>query len=255
MGRIRTIRTEVIVLRERDFGEADCLLTLLTPGYGKLSAIAKGVRRPSSRKAGHLDLYMRSDVLLAKGRNLDVVTQAETLDAYRPVREDLLRSSYATYGVELLDRFTPEREANPSLYQLLTQALGWISTSENLPLTARYYELQLLALVGFMPELHHCVVNGELVEPEDQFFDPVAGGAVCPSCGDGRSGGQSITMSTLKILRFLQRSAYSALADLRVRPPVEAELEQVLLRYITVLLERQVKSVDFLKHVRRLAHE
>ena len=251
MVRVRTIRTEVIVLRERDFGEADRLLTLLSPAHGKLSAIAKGVRRPTSRKAGHLDLYMRSDVILAKGRSLDIVTQAETLDSYRPVRENLLRSSYATYVVELLDRFTPEREANPSLYQLMVRALRWMSTSENLPLTARYYELHLLAMVGFKPELQRCVVNGETVCPEDQFFDSEAGGVVCPSCGLGQRDRYPITMSALKIMRYLQRSPYDEISDLRLRTVVEVELEQVLLRYITFLLERKLRSVEFLRLVHR----
>ncbi len=252
MVRVRAIRTEVIVLRERDFGEADRLLTLLSPSYGKLRAIAKGVRRPTSRKAGHLDLYMRSEVLLAKGRNLDIVTQAETLDAYRPARDDLLRSSYATYVVELLDRFTPDLESNPALYNLMSEALGWISTSKNLSLTARYYELSLLAMVLFRPELQNCVVNGEEINPEDQFFDPVGGGVVCPACSMGQNRCNKISLSALKILRFLQRSSYSALSDLSLRPLVDAEVEQVLLSYITALLERQLKSTDFIKRVRRV---
>ena len=116
MARARAIRTESIVLRQQVFGEVDRLLTILPPDRGKLRAIAKGVRRPSSRKAGHLDLFMRADVLLALGRNLDIITQAQTLDPYRAVREDLLRSSYASYCVELLDSFTPEGEANHELY-------------------------------------------------------------------------------------------------------------------------------------------
>jgi DNA repair protein RecO (recombination protein O) len=115
MARARAIHTETIVLRQQVFGEADRLLTLLTPDRGKMRAIAKGVRRPSSRKAGHLDLFMRADVLLALGRNLDIITQAQTLDAYRPLREELLRSSEARSCVELLDRFTTDGEANAAL--------------------------------------------------------------------------------------------------------------------------------------------
>lgn len=251
MQRARTVRTEAVVLRQRDFGEADRILTLLTPEHGKLHAIAKGVRRPTSRKAGHLDLYMRADVLVAKGRDLDIVTQAVTLDAYRPMREDLLRASYASYCVELLDRFTPEGESNAPLYRLLDDTLTRLGATQNLPLVVRYYEIHLLALVGYQPELRTCVIKGEQIKPEDQYFDAEAGGVVCPQCG-GDGAGRPISMSALKVLRHMQRSDFSAVETLRLRATVESELEQVLLNYITVLLERQLKSVDFLNRVRRL---
>ena len=87
--RERTYRTEAIVMRRKDIGEADRILTLLTPGRGKLRAIAKGIRKPRSRKAGHLELFTRSKLLLASGRDLDIITQAEVVDAYRPVRATL----------------------------------------------------------------------------------------------------------------------------------------------------------------------
>ena len=251
MRRARTVRTEAVVLRHKDFGEADRILTLLTPEHGKLHAIAKGVRRPTSRKAGHLDLYMRADVLLASGRDLDILTQATTLDAYRPIREGLLRSSYASYCAELLERFTPDGEANAPLYHLMVGALEKIGVEDNLPLIARYYEMHLLGLVGFQPELGTCVVRGEEIQPEDQFFDAASGGVVCPRCG-GDGVGRPITMPTLKMLRFLQRSEWAALENLRVRATVESELEQVMLNFITVNLERQLKSVDFLNRVRRI---
>ena len=103
MAHPRSIRTEAIVLRQQVFGEADRILTLLTPNRGKVAAIAKGVRRISSRKAGHLDLFMRADVLLSIGRNLDIINQAQSIDSFRLLREDLLRSSYASYCGQRLE--------------------------------------------------------------------------------------------------------------------------------------------------------
>ena len=168
--RERTYRTEAIVLRRKDFGEADRMLTLFTPERGKLRVVAKGIRKPRSRKAGHLELFTCSRLLLAKGRDLDVITQAETVNAYRPLREDLLRGAYAAYAVELLDRFMPDEQENSELYALLRGALGWICVSPNLALTARYYELQLLSLAGFQPELRQCVAGGEKIVAEDHYF-------------------------------------------------------------------------------------
>src|SRR6266516_3377843 len=105
----RVYRTEAVVLKGYDYGEADRILTLLTPEHGKVRAIAKGVRRTKSRKAGHLDLFTRSNLLLAHGRELDVLTQAEALETFRPVRENLWLSTCAHYVSELVDSLTAEQ--------------------------------------------------------------------------------------------------------------------------------------------------
>src|SRR5437588_93894 len=105
----RVYRTEAIVLRGYDYGEADRILTLYTPNSGKLRAIAKGVRRTKSRMAGHLDLFTRSNMLVARGRQLDIVTQAETIESFRSMRDDLSRVSLAHYVAELVDSFTAEQ--------------------------------------------------------------------------------------------------------------------------------------------------
>ncbi|MBI3360749.1 MAG: DNA repair protein RecO [Chloroflexi bacterium] len=253
MPRERVYRTEAIVLRRRDFGEADRLLTLYTPERGKMNALAKGARKPTSRKAGHVELYIRSELLLAQGRDLDIVTQAETVDSYRPLREDLLRTSYASYCVELLDKFTVENVENQPLYELLGAALGWICTARDLQLTTRYYELQLLSLVGYQPELYRCVSRGEVIQAEDQFFSVADGGVLCPACGPQRPGAVPISQAALKLMRYFQSNSYDRVAALNVRPLVHAELERVLHRYITYILERQLKSVQFLRLVRREA--
>jgi DNA repair protein RecO (recombination protein O) len=198
-------------------------------------------------------LYTRAQLLIAQGRDIDIVTQAETADAYRPLREDLLRTSYATYCVELLDKFTVENLENRPLYDLLAAALGWLCAARDLQLAARYYELQLLGLSGFQPQLFRCALRGEPIEAQDQFFSAADGGVLCPTCGAGRGGAAPISLAALKLLRYFQSNGYDRVAALNVRPAVHAELERVLGRYITFLLERQLKSVQFLRLVRREA--
>jgi len=250
-SRERTFRTEAIVLRRKDFGEADRLLTLFTPEAGKIQAIAKGIRKLKSRKAGHLELYTRANLLVARGRDMDIITQAETVEAYRPLREELLRSTYGSYCVELLDKFTPDEAENRPLYDLLAQALGWLAEARDLALTTRYYELQLLGMAGYQLELFRCVIKGETIKAEDQFFDPGEGGVICPACGEGRPGVFPITLKALKVLRFMQSSPYESLRDLKLSAGVHTEVERVTQRAITYYLERQLKSVEFLKQVRR----
>ena len=253
MARERTFRTEAVVLRRRDFGEADRLLTLFTRDQGKISAIAKGARKPQSRKTGHVELFMRSRFLLGKGRDLDIVTQAEMITPYTPLREDLVRATYASYFVELLDRFTVEDDPHPPIYDLLVNALGWLTTTDDLLLTARYYELRLLALAGFQPRLFNCVSCGEAVTEQDQFFSAELGGALCPDCRHADRHARPMSSAALKVLRYLQTRSWDTVEHLRLRTPLLHELEGIMHYYLTHILERNLKSVDFLHRLRREA--
>mgnify|MGYP001573667134 FL=1 len=165
VARERVYRTEAVVLKRRDQGEADRILTIFTPGLGKLRVNAKGARKPSSRKSGHVELFARINLQLAKGRALDIVTQAETLEAFAPIRESLERTGAAYYLVELTERFTQEADENLALYNLLLETLRALTVSPDLLLTLRFFELRLLSCAGYQPQLHLCVQGDEEIEP------------------------------------------------------------------------------------------
>jgi len=253
MTRERTYRTEAIILRRVDFGEADRLLTLYTRQFGKVKAIAKGARKPQSRKTGHVELFMRGKFFFAKGRTLDIITQAETIDAYPALRDDLVRTTYASYAVELMDRFTVEEDQHTGIYDLLVNALGWLSTADSLLLAARYYELHLLTQAGYRPRLFQCVSCGEDIEEEDQFFSPTLGGVLCPDCLSADRSALKISAAAVKVLRYLQTRHWDVVNHLRLRSPLLHEIENLMHTYITHILERDLKSVDFLHRLRREA--
>lgn len=251
MHRIRSYRTEAIVLRRHDFFEADRLLILYTPKFGKIRAIAKGIRKPTSRKSGHLELFTHSRLLLAKGRELDIITQAETIHAFLTLRNDLLRTTYAYYVAELLDRFVEEGVENHHLFDLLLATLGRLGEDDDLALTARFFELRLFALVGYRPQLFRCVECERNVDFEANFFSPTEGGILCPRCGKGRAGAEEISVGALKTLRFLQTRDYDLCKGVCIGPELHIELETLMQRYITYILERNLKSVRFLHRLRR----
>ncbi|MEM7115505.1 MAG: DNA repair protein RecO [Chloroflexota bacterium] len=253
MSRERTFRSESIVLRRSDFGEADRLLTLYTRDFGKLRAIAKGARKPQSRKTGHVELFMRSKLFFAKGRDMDIITQAEMVAAYPQLRAELVRATYASYLVELLDRFTVEEDQNAHIYELLSQALGWVETAEDLLLVARYYELRLLGLAGFQPQLFRCVASGEPIVEEDQFFSAELGGLLRPAYQERDRRAQPVTAVSVKVLRYLQTRSWETVGSLRLKRSLHRQLEEVMHHYLTYILERQLKSVDFLYRLRREA--
>lgn len=246
--RERLYRTEGIILRRSDFGEADRLLVLFTPGYGKLRVLAKGVRKVPSRKAGYVEPFMRSQFLLARGRNLDIVTQVEALESHQPVRSDLLRSAYASYLAELVDAFTEEGEENAALYQLLSSALGCLAAGDDPALLARFFEIRLLTCVGYRPELRRCVGCGAEHKPEPVIFSPSDGGARCRRCGPVPAA-TDLSLSAFKVLRYLQDQEYVAVARLRLRPETLREVEAALRQYLTFILERNLRSAGFLSLV------
>jgi DNA repair protein RecO (recombination protein O) len=250
-ARERVYRTEAIVLRRTDFGEADRLLTAFTPERGKLRLIAKGARKPSSRKSGHVELFSHGQFMVAVGRNLDIITQAETLEPYLPLREDLLRTTYAYYVAELADAFTAEQDENRPLFELLKDAFGWVCAADDLPLAARYYELHLLGLAGYQPQLFVCGGCKKRLEPEVNYLSAADGSVFCRKCGYDRLGTSEISVNALKVLRFLQTREWDTCRLLRLSPASHAEVEQVMGGYITYHLERRLKSVDFIHQLRR----
>ncbi len=246
----RIYRTEAIVLRRRDFGEADRLITLYTPGRGKQRVVAKGARKTTSRLGGHLELFTRSQLLLATGRNLDIITQAETITPYRALRQDLSRISYAYYVSDLLDKVTGDDEENRPLYNLLVQTLTGLDTASSPSLVVRFYVLRLLGLVGYQPAFFHCTrCQNELTEQSEQWLPPA--GVLCPDCALQTPGALPISLAAFKALRFLQRQPFADMTALRLSEPLQAEIEDILRRMIRPILERDLKSIAFLQAVRR----
>jgi len=247
----RLYRTDAIILHRTDFGEADRLLTVFTLERGKLRLLAKGVRKTTSRKAGHVELFMLTDMLVAHGRTWDIISQAEIVEPYRDLREDLDKTSQAYYLAELLDRFTEEHDANAPLFQLLTLTLAHLSHTMDPFLLLRYFELHLLSLTGFQPQLHFCVACGEALEPVENYFHFIDGGALCPTHGQIRPNAEPLPLSVLKVLRFLQTEPWEKAAKLQLTPVTRQQVEMLLFNYITFLLERRLKSVEFLRQLKR----
>jgi DNA repair protein RecO (recombination protein O) len=199
-------------------------------------------------------------LLIARGRHLDIVTQAETLDAFLPLRENLERLGIAYYLAELVDQFLAENVENPALFDLLLHALRWLGEAATDPvLLARFFELQLLKYVGYQPQLFKCVNCGKTVEPIDNFFSADIGGILDPDCvetqreklaGRGRDV-QPISLNGLKMLRYLQTREWVTVSGVRLTAGVLTEVELLMRRYIMHHLERNLKSVDFLNTLRQ----
>jgi DNA repair protein RecO (recombination protein O) len=239
-------KSEAVVMKRIDLGEADKILTIFTPHFGKLRVVAKGVRKMTSRLAGHVELYTRSQMLLAKARNLDIITQSETVDAYRPLHDNLERIAHASYAAELLDALTPDALENYPVYRLMVESLGLLSTEPHPDRVLRWFELQLLGYMGYAPELAKCVECRNDLAATVNAFSPALGGAVCASCR--RVGvGRDMSVNALKVLRLAQRNPYSAMRRLRIDEELYDELRSIMQSYISYILERELRSAHFIK--------
>jgi DNA repair protein RecO (recombination protein O) len=251
-GRERVFRTEAVVLRRIDLGEADRLVVAYAPDHGKMRLVAKGVRRLKSRKAGHLEPFTRVRLLVARGRELNVITQAESLETFGALRRDLQRLGEASYVVELIDRFTLDEAGSRETYGLLIDTLTRLAEGRPGAAVLRFFELRLLEEMGYRPEFFRCVQCGAEVRPEAQAFAPVLGGVICPTCRRRHPAARPLGLEALKVLRHTSRSGFEAAAAPELRPAVRQEVEGHLEAYLTHLLERTLNSPRFLRQIQAL---
>ena len=248
----RSFTVDAIVLRHRDWGEADRLLSLYTKQRGKISAVAKGARKVRSRKAGHLQPFTHISLQLARAKGPYIITQVETINAYLPLRNDLTLTGNAAYLLELLDRFTyDEEEINQRIFSLLENSLSRLTRGDDIWLVIRYYEMRLLDYLGFRPQLFHCANCQKKIKAENQFFSAEQGGVLCPQCGIGQTSARPVSINEIKYLRHFQRSSYKDATRANPDPKTRADVEMLMQFYLTYVLERGLNSPQFLKEVER----
>jgi DNA repair protein RecO (recombination protein O) len=247
----RLFATDAIVLSRFDYGEADRVLSLLTPGHGKVKVIAKGIRRPTSRLGGSLEPLAELRVALVRGRTFDVVTQVAILHSWLRLRDSLEATATAWYAAELADRSLEERHPAEPLYALLRRTYELLDAGLAPSRAARWYEMRLADELGQRPEVDRCVECDRLVEPDERVrWVPALGGIVCarhPGPGHDEAG---ISTGALRVLKAYQRMDVEGIAALRLPAGVEREVEAAMRSFLAYALEREPRSRRFLDEVR-----
>ena len=227
-------RDEGVVLRTYKLGEADRIVVLATAERGKVRAVAKGVRKTKSKFGSRLEPLSHVALQLYEGRNLDTVTQVETIDAFRGIRDDLDRYSSATTVLEVLDQLTLEGESDRRRYQMLVGVLRTIETNDN-PLVVPAFFLKLLAHEGLGLQVDACVGCGAgdpLVA-----LDLASGGLRCQSCRQGRA----VSAEALRLLRAILGGGLATVLAEEPSPAV-AELGALATEAVEAMLERRLRS-------------
>ena len=246
-------RDQGVVLRTIKLGETDRIVTILTQGHGKVRAVAKGVRKPGSRFGARLEPMTHVALQCYRGRSdLDIVSQTETIDANRALREHYGCLTHAVSMLEATDQVAQEREHNPALYRMLVRALRTLAATPS-PLVSGAFFWKLLSLEGFHPMLDECVRCGagdgagaeDLVGEAVEFvaFDLDEGGVLCATCG--RFAGKRLSPEALALVRrILGGELRAALAE--PPGPVTVEAERLALGSLEHHLERRLRSAALL---------
>ena len=233
-------REEGIVLRTIKLGEADRIVTVMTVGRGKVRAVAKGVRKTKSRFGGRLEPITHVALQLYEGRQLDTITQAETLDHFRSIRDDLDRVGRATAVLEAVDQVAQEGEANAALHRMLLGALRALDARDSPMLVAGFF-WKLLSLEGYHPLLDECAGCGD-TETELVAFDLTEGGALCRSCRRG----VPMTREALELIRRTLGGDLGAVLQLEASP-VTFEVESLAARSLEAHIERRLRALHALE--------
>ncbi len=247
----RAYRCEAVVLSSLALGEADLIVTLYTKEAGKLRATARGVRKLTSKMVGHLEPLTRVELALARGRNLDVVTQAQVLESFSALKDHLEGVSSGIYLAELMEGFGAEGSASPELYSLLVETLQYLAHHPEGELALRYFELHLLKRSGFTPELYRCVQCRRELVAGKHLFSPDFGGTLCEQCIPTDVLIRPLSVQVLKVLRFLDRSDLPNLPKLRVNSHQAEELKGLLAVTIRYWMDREIRSKSFLEYLQR----
>ena len=246
-----TYQADAIVLRRLDYGEADRILTLLTREYGKLAAIAKGSRRAKARSGSGLDLFTRSQMMLAKGRNLDVVAQSERRGDTRNISGDLQRTAYACLVAEVADKVLEDRHPVDDVFELVAITLDRLNAPERgARADAAWFLMRILELLGYQPQLQDCAGCGTPLPALPAWFSPLLGGVLCARCGGHDQAGSPVSVNGLKVLRLMAAGGEALYDRLKLPAALLDEVEQALEAQLEYHLDRHLKSIEFLRTIR-----
>lgn len=242
-------KAEGVVLRSRAWGEADRIITLLSPKRGKFPAMAKGARRPRNRLAAGTQLFSYIEILAAEGASLDSINQCEIIDSFRDLRDDLERMTYGSYMAEMVDELIPEHETDEELFALVLHLFNLLRC-RNPRIVVVIAALKLFSRAGYRPQVGGCVHCGRPGSAGGIVFSASLGGMLCGNCRAADPAALPVSLSTLGWLEQLTEIDVSAPEEFSLSAAVLKELEVLLQQYIQHCLEKELKSGKFLESLR-----
>ena len=242
-----------IILKTRDLREKDKLVIIYTSDFGKIQAKAIGAKKISSKMAGHLEPITESSLAFAKGKKIDTIINATAINNFSEIKKKLELQASAYYILELVDEFTEFLNPDEKIYNLLKKTLEKINlirqNSYSLKIFLRFFEIKFLKYLGFQPELNCCAVCQKKIKPQKNYLSGQLGGIICPVCQKNDKKAKPISTEAIKVLKFFNQSSFTLAEKLKIEKKLEKELENLNIYFLEFILEKEIKSKDFLSEI------
>jgi DNA repair protein RecO (recombination protein O) len=251
-----SISTAAILLRRIEYGDYDLIVTLFTKEQGKTSAIAKSAKKSVKRFPGVLEPFSRLNVVLAKGRGkgMPVLQEATLEEPFFKIREDIVKTAYASYWSELIYLWMAEGEPQEPLYRLTLHVLNELHRGKTpVEVLSILFQMRFLSLAGFRPNFDHCHVCKtclDQIQHAAVASEPAKGGIACPTCS-GDNGCLKISKGTLKQLMWTDTGDLSRAARVRFTPAALAEGLAFLETFVPYHVGKSPKSLKVLQSIRK----
>ena len=253
-----TFRTKGIIIRKSEVREADKIYTIITDNLGKIKAYGRSTGKINSKLGGHLDLFTNSNLVLAKGRSMPTLVYAQAIDNFRNIKSNLVKTGIAFYTSELLDNFLMEDYKDTRIYRLLyyffiTLNVSNIEDLVQIKVLFWSFELKLLNLLGFLPEIENCLKCGKVIVKDNNHFDYTSGGFICSNCeNDSRLHSYQIDGEIVNLIYKIHKGDLRALTKFEVENRRGLIIKEIIDKYVFFLINKKIKSSEFLEKINSL---
>lgn len=242
------LRVKGVVIKEVNTQEADKIITIYAKDKGRISAYAKGARRPRSRLIAGTQLFCYSDFVLFKGRDMYTVSTTDLLEPFYGIRNDVHKLTYATYVLSLVDDVLQENQSLNRLLKLFLNTLYFFADSDKSPeLITRIFELRFISILGYAPTIGKCISCNK--QCNEMAFSYKLGGTLCKECYNNDYDCIKVGSGTIRAMEHIVHSRINDLFSFEVSPSVLKELELVNKFYLKDKLEKEYNKLDFLKRI------
>jgi len=239
-----------IVMKTQDYGESHKIVTIFSNKAGKISAIAKGAKKPKSRMAAVTQPFIFGDYFVYLNSGLSTIQQGDVIDSLRRIREDIIKTAYASYIVEMTDKLTDSHSPDQYVFNQLYQTLNWIAEHEDADIPIMMYELKLFKKGGFAPTVDKCVNCGSKNEPF--AFSIAEGGLLCPECKHIDPNSIALLNNLARLFHVFSEVELERVGTISVKPGNKKLLRDILDAYYDQYGGYYLKSKRFLKQLDKL---
>lgn len=245
-----TYFTEGIILKHKDFREADRLLTIYTKDYGKIELIAKGSRKIKSKLAGSLEPFCLARLTLVKGKNFDTITSSEIMKNYLGIKTNFQKIVLANYFVEIIDGLTKIHHRDSRVFDLVKEIFDILDKEKKIEsinsFVIWYFAWRFLTHLGYKPELRVCAHCKKTIKPENNYFSLSQGGVICETCNKSIKNKMAISEGAIKVMRIILENDFRNLLLIKISKNLAQEISKITNLFLKYHLEKDLKSERFL---------